>query len=52
MSIPATQLRPGMIIKTVTALRVRIRTPHLGNLRAFIQNSQTSAPAQHHFRSP
>jgi elongation factor P len=49
MSIPATQLRPGMIIKHNNDLHsvfsVEHRTP--GNLRAFIQ-----AMFEHRFRSP
>ena len=58
MSIPATQLRPGMIIKHNNDLhsvfRVEHRTP--GNLRAFIQaklrNLRTGAMFEHRFRSP
>jgi elongation factor P len=58
MSIPATQLRPGMIIKHTTDLHsvfsVEHRTP--GNLRAFIQaklrNLRTGAMFEHRFRSP
>ncbi len=57
MSIPATQLRPGMIIKHNDQLhlvfKVEHRTP--GNLRAFIQaklrNLRTSAMFEHRFRS-
>ena len=58
MSIPATQLRPGMIIKHNNDLhsvfQVEHRTP--GNLRAFIQaklrNLRTGAMFEHRFRSP
>src|ERR1700691_3681319 len=58
MSIPATQLRPGMIIKHNHDLHsdfsVEHRTP--GNLRAFIQaklrNLRTGAMFEHRFRSP
>ena len=58
MSIPATQLRPGMIIKhnndLHSAFSVEHRTP--GNLRAFIQaklrNLRTGAMFEHRFRSP
>jgi len=58
MSIPATQLRPGMIIKHNNDLHsvfsVEHRTP--GNLRAFIQaklrNLRTGAMFEHRFRSP
>jgi len=58
MAIPATQLRPGMIIKHNNDLhsvfRVEHRTP--GNLRAFIQaklrNLRTGAMFEHRFRSP
>ena len=58
MSIPATQLRPGMIIKHNNDLHsvvsVEHRTP--GNLRAFIQaklrNLRTNAIFEHRFRSP
>ena len=57
MSIPATQLRPGMIIKHNNDLHsvfsVEHRTP--GNLRAFIQaklrNVRTGAMFEHRFRS-
>ena len=57
MSIPATQLRPGMIIKHNNDLHsvfsVEHRTP--GNLRAFIQaklrNLRTGAMYEHRFRS-
>jgi elongation factor P len=58
MSIPATQLRPGMIIKHNNDLHsvfsVEHRTP--GNLRAFIQaklrNLRTGAMFEHRYRSP
>ncbi|PYY00755.1 MAG: elongation factor P [Acidobacteria bacterium] len=58
MAIPATQLRPGMIIKhnndLHTVFSVEHRTP--GNLRAFIQaklrNLRTGAMFEHRFRSP
>lgn len=57
MAIPATQLRPGMIIKHNDQLhlvfKVEHRTP--GNLRAFIQaklrNIRTNAMFEHRFRS-
>src|ERR1700683_3562921 len=57
MAIPATQMRPGMIIKHNDQLHqvfaVEHRTP--GNLRAFIQaklrNIKTSAMFEHRFRS-
>jgi elongation factor P len=57
MAIPATQLRPGMIIKHNEQLhsvfKVEHRTP--GNLRAFIQaklrNLRTGAMFEHRFRS-
>src|SRR4051812_11144577 len=57
MSIPATQMRPGMIIKFRDDLHavfsVEHRTP--GNLRAFIQaklrNVRTGAMFEHRFRS-
>jgi elongation factor P len=57
MAIPATQLRPGMIIKHNNDLhsvfKVEHRTP--GNLRAFIQaklrNLRTGAMFEHRFRS-
>ncbi|HYX53098.1 MAG TPA: elongation factor P [Candidatus Limnocylindrales bacterium] len=57
MSIPATQMRPGMIIKHNNDLHlvftVEHRTP--GNLRAFIQaklrNIRTGAMFEHRFRS-
>ena len=58
MSIPATQMRPGMIIKFRDDLHlvfsVEHRTP--GNLRAFIQaklkNVRTGAAFTERFRSP
>ncbi|WP_263383914.1 elongation factor P [Granulicella arctica] len=58
MSIPATQMRPGMIIKYKDDLHlvfsVEHRTP--GNLRAFIQaklrNVRTGAMFTERFRSP
>jgi elongation factor P len=58
MAIPATQMRPGMIIKHNDQLHavfsVEHRTP--GNLRAFIQaklrNLRTGAMFEHRFRSP
>jgi elongation factor P len=57
MAIPATQMRPGMIIKHNEQLHlvfaVEHRTP--GNLRAFIQaklrNVRTGAMFEHRFRS-
>jgi elongation factor P len=57
MAIPATQMRPGMIIKHNDQLHavfsVEHRTP--GNLRAFIQaklrNLRTGAMFEHRFRS-
>src|SRR5438270_5014515 len=57
MAIPATQMRPGMIIKHSNDLHlvfsVEHRTP--GNLRAFIQaklrNIRTGAMFEHRFRS-
>jgi len=57
MAIPATQLRPGMVIKHNNDLHsvfsVEHRTP--GNLRAFIQaklrNIRTGAMFEHRFRS-
>ena len=57
MAIPATQMRPGMIIKHNNDLHlvfsVEHRTP--GNLRAFIQaklrNVRTGAMFEHRFRS-
>src|SRR6201999_3684262 len=58
MAIPATQMRPGMIIKHNNDLHsvfsVEHRTP--GNLRAFIQaklrNLRTGAMFVERFRSP
>ena len=58
MSIPATQMRPGMIIKYKNDLHsvfsIEHRTP--GNLRAFIQarltNIRTGASFTERFRSP
>ena len=58
MAIPATQMRPGMIIKYKDQLHlvfsVEHRTP--GNLRAFIQaklkNIRTGAMFVERFRSP
>ncbi len=58
MSIPATQMRPGMIIKFKDDLHlvfsIEHRTP--GNLRAFIQaklrNVRTGAAFTERFRSP
>src|SRR3569833_2498557 len=57
MAIPATQMRPGMIIKHNDQLhlvfKVEHRTP--GNLRAIIQaklrNLRTGAMSEHRFRS-
>jgi len=57
MAIPATQMRPGMIIKHNDTLhlvfKVEHRTP--GNLRAFIQaklrNLKSGAMFEHRFRS-
>ena len=57
MAIPATQMRPGMIIKHNDQLhlvfKVEHRTP--GNLRAFIQaklrNLKSGAMFEHLFRS-
>ena len=57
MAIPATQMRPGMIIKHNDQLhlvfKVEHRTP--GNLRAFIQaklrNIKSNAMFEHRFRS-
>jgi elongation factor P len=57
MAIPATQMRPGMVIKHNEQLHlvfaVEHRTP--GNLRAFIQaklrNVRTGAMFEHRFRS-
>jgi len=58
MSIPATQMRPGMIIKHNDQLHVVFSVEHRtpGNLRAFIQaklrNLRTGAMFEHRFRSP
>src|SRR5947208_16016430 len=58
MAIPATQLRPGMIIKHNNDLHsvFRVEHPAPGNLRAFIQaklrNLGTGAMFEHRFRSP
>jgi len=58
MSIPATQLRPGMIIKHNNDLHSVFSVEHRtqGNLRAFIQaklrNLRTGAMFEHRFRSP
>lgn len=57
MAIPATQMRPGMVIKhnndLCSVFSVEHRTP--GNLRAFIQaklrNLRTGAIFEHRFRS-
>src|SRR3954470_24743444 len=57
MAVPATQMRPGMVIKHNNDLhsvfKVEHRTP--GNLRAFIQaklrNLRTGAMFEHRFRS-
>src|SRR5690349_728903 len=57
MAIPATQMRPGMVIKhnndLCSVFSVEHRTP--GNLRAFIQaklrNLRTGAMFEHRFRS-
>src|SRR6201995_525389 len=58
MSIPATQMRPGMIIKHNNDLHLVFSVEHRapGNLRAFIQaklrNLRTGAMFEHRFRSP
>ena len=58
MSIPATQMRPGMIIKHNDQLHVVFSVEHRtpGNLRAFIQaklkNIRTGAMYTERFRSP
>src|SRR6202042_315638 len=58
MSIPATQMRPGMIIKHNDQLHVVFSVEHRtpGNLRAFIQaklkNVRTGAMFVERFRSP
>src|SRR6202451_4496229 len=57
MAIPATQLRPGMIIKHNDQLHsgVKVEHPTPGNLRAFIQaklrNLKSGAMFEHRFRS-
>ncbi|MGA2569480.1 MAG: elongation factor P [Terracidiphilus sp.] len=57
MAIPATQLRPGMIIKHNDQLHVVFKVEHRtpGNLRAFIQaklrNLKSGAMFEHRFRS-
>ena len=57
MSIPATQMRPGMIIKHNNDLHLVFSLEHRtpGNLRAFIQaklrNVRTGAMFEHRFRS-
>jgi elongation factor P len=58
MAIPATKMRPGMVIRhnndLCSVFSVEHRTP--GNLRAFIQaklrNLRTGAIFEHRFRSP
>src|SRR5262252_9265818 len=58
MSIPATQLRPGMIIKHNNDLHSVFSVEHwtFGNLRTFIQaklrNLRTGTMFEHRFRSP
>src|SRR5947199_10814743 len=58
MSIPATQLRPGMIIKHNRDLHSVFSVEHRtrGDLRAFIQaklrNLRGGAMFEHRFRSP
>ena len=58
MAIPATQMRPGMLIKHNDQLHVVFKVEHRtpGNLRAFIQaklrNLRTGAMFEHRFRSP
>ena len=58
MAIPATQMRPGMIIKHNNELTAVFSAEHRtpGNLRAFIQaklrNLRTGAIFEHRFRSP
>lgn len=58
MSIPATQMRPGMVIKFKDDLHVVFSVEHRtpGNLRAFIQaklrNVRTGAMFVERFRSP
>src|SRR3974390_3689836 len=57
MAIPATQLRPGMIIKPNGNLHLVFKVEHRtrGNLRAFIQaklrNLKSGAMFEHRFRS-
>ncbi|MFZ0336785.1 MAG: elongation factor P [Terracidiphilus sp.] len=57
MAIPATQLRPGMIIKHNDQLHIVFKVEHRtpGNLRAFIQaklrNLKSGAMFEHRFRS-
>jgi elongation factor P len=57
MAIPATQLRPGMIIKHNDQLHVVFKVEHRtpGNLRAFIQaklrNLKSGSMFEHRFRS-
>jgi elongation factor P len=57
MAIPATQMRPGMIIKHNDVLHVVFKVEHRtpGNLRAFIQaklrNLKSNAMFEHRFRS-
>ena len=54
MAIPATQMRPGMIIKHNDQLhlvfKVEHRTP--GNLRAFIQAKLRNLKIRRHVRAP
>jgi elongation factor P len=58
MAIPATQMRPGMIIKHNNELHAVVSVEHRtpGNLRAFIQaklrNLRTGSMFEHRFRSP
>src|SRR6201997_3673643 len=57
MAIPATQMRPGMIIKHNDVLHLVFKVEHRppGNLRAFIQaklrNLKSGAMFEHRFRS-
>ena len=57
MAIPATQMRPGMIIKHNDTLHLVFKVEHStpGNLRAFIQaklrNLKSGAMFEHRFRS-
>src|ERR1700692_4130763 len=57
MAIPATQMRPGMIIKHNDVLHLAFKMEHRtpGNMRAFIQaklrNLRTGAMFEHRFRS-